>query len=421
MRRRRAWLALGAVVLVAVGAIITMVVARRPSPKAPEEAAAPPAAEAGTVKFLMEQQWAVRMMLAKAEPATVARQITATGRVVPAPGHHAVVAPPVGGLLDSGPLPRVGQTVARGQTLAALRQTPTASEAAQIVTSQAQAEIERARLEAERRRLAETARETELRLNHARVEFERAQRLFERKAYARRQLEAAETDYRAAEVAHAAAIAQRDALRESRVAAPSPSVNYTVQAPIGGTVVRVAKAHGEQVAPGEAIIELVNLDVVWIEVPIFEQDLARLGPTVRAGFSTPAAPGREFTGRVIDLGSVIHRESRSATLVFEVANRERALRIGQQANVRLDAGERIAALMIPKNAVLEAEGKRFVYVLRSGEEFERREVTLGDEHGDRVTVLQGLKAGERVVTQGAWQLRQHELRPSAPGTHTHET
>jgi RND family efflux transporter MFP subunit len=370
----------------------------------------------------MEQQWAVRMMLAKAEPAAVARQITATGRVVPAPGHHAVVAPPVGGLLDGGPLSRIGQAVARGQALAVLRQTPTASEAAQIASSQAQADIERARLEAERRRLAQTVRETEVRLNQARLDFERAQRLYERKAYSRRQLEAAETDYRAAEAAHAAAVGQRDALLDSqRSIAPAPSVNYTVQAPISGTVVRVAKAPGEQVAPGEAILELVNLDVVWVEVPIFEQDLARLGPTVRATFSTPAAPGREFSGRVIDLGAVIHRESRSATLVFEVPNPGRTLRIGQQANVRLDAGERVDVLMIPKQAALEAEGKRFVYVLRSGEEFERREVTLGDEHGDRVAVLQGLKAGERVVTQGAWQLRQHELRPTAPGAHTHET
>jgi RND family efflux transporter MFP subunit len=327
----------------------------------------------------------------------------------------------VGGLLDSGPLPRVGQTVARGQALTILRQTPTASEAAQIASSQTQADIERARLEAERRRLVESVRETEVRLNHARLEFERAQRLYERKAYARRQLEAADADYRAAEAAHAAATAQRDALRDSRVAVALPAGTYTVLAPIAGTVARVAKAQGEQVAAGEAILELVNLDVVWVEVPIFEQDLARLGPAVRATFSTPAAPGREFSGRVIDLGAVIHRESRSATLVFEVPNPGRALRIGQQANVRLDAGERVDVLMIPKQAVLEAEGKRFVYVLRSGEEFERREVTLGDEHGDRVAVLQGLKAGERVVTQGAWQLRQHELRPSAPGAHTHET
>ena len=65
-----------------------------------EEAAAPAVAEtAGTVKFLMEQQWRVRMKLALVEEQTVARQITATGRVIPAANHQAVVAPPVGGII----------------------------------------------------------------------------------------------------------------------------------------------------------------------------------------------------------------------------------------------------------------------------------------------------------------------------------
>jgi len=73
-----------------------------------------------------------------------------------------------------------------------------------------------------------------------------------------------------------------------------------------------------------------------------------------------------------------------------------------------------------RQAVLEADGKRFVYVLRSGEDFERREITVGDEHGAQIAVEQGLKAGERLVTQGAWQLRQQELRPTGAGAHTHE-
>src|SRR6059036_2963365 len=148
MTRRRVWFAL-TVAVIAVAGICTAVVVRRTT-SVPTPQPAPQAAQkTGTVTFLMEQQWAVRMMLAKAEAATVARQVTATGRVVPAPGYHAVVAPPVGGLLDGGQLPRVGQTVARGQVLATLRQTPTASEAAQVAASQAQADIERARLEAE--------------------------------------------------------------------------------------------------------------------------------------------------------------------------------------------------------------------------------------------------------------------------------
>lgn len=78
-------------------------------------------------------------------------------------------------------------------------------------------------------------------------------------------------------------------------------------------------------------------------------------------------------------------------------------------------------MIIPKEAVIEAEGKKLIYVLLSGEEFERREVTLGDEFGGKVAVLSGLKAGERVVTQGAYQIRLHELRPADAGIHSHET
>jgi cobalt-zinc-cadmium efflux system membrane fusion protein len=60
-------------------------------------------------------------------------------------------------------------------------------------------------------------------------------------------------------------------------------------------------------------------------------------------------------------------------------------------------------------------------VLLSGEEFQRREVKLGDEYGEKVAVLEGLKAGERVVTQGALQLKLHELNPGEGPAHTHET
>jgi len=92
-----------------------------------------------------------------------------------------------------------------------------------------------------------------------------------------------------------------------------------------------------------------------------------------------------------------------------------------QANVRIDAGESVTAMMVPKEAVLDHEGKKIVYVLLTGEEFERREVTLGDEYGDHIAVLAGLKAGERVVTQGAYQVKLQELRPAEAGAHSHET
>ena len=390
----------------------------RPAP-APPSTADTAADASGTVKFLMEQQWAIRMKLAKAEPAVVARQIVTPGRLIPAAGRHAFVAPPVAGLITSGALPRVGQVVARGETLAILRHVPSSAEAAQIETGR----IEELRLAADRRRAVQTIAEAEIRVTHARRELDRARRLYEAKAVAQRQLEAAETELKTAEAVLATAVAQRDALQgpagASRAAGP-PSTTYSVTAPIAGTVTRVAKSPGEQVAAGEAILEIVALDVLWVEVPVFEADLPRLARPERAAFTAASMPGTELSGRLVNRGSVVDPRTRAATLLFEVANPDRRLPIGLALEARLDAGERVEAVMVPREAVLEAEGKHFAYVLRSGEEFERRDVVVGDEHGPKIAVMGGVKPGERVVTQGAWQLRQHELRPASPGVHTHE-
>ena len=80
----------------------------------------------------MEQQWLIRLKMAVAEEARMAPQIRSVGRVVAKPSNRAVIAPPVGGIIQPGTMPRIGQAVTRGQAIATLLQTPTAAEAAQI-------------------------------------------------------------------------------------------------------------------------------------------------------------------------------------------------------------------------------------------------------------------------------------------------
>ena len=431
--RRNLILIVGAVALVALSILIYALFLRRPAKS--EMAEAPAATNpTGTVSFLMEQQWLIRMKLALVEEQTVSRQITSTGRVVPAANSQAVVAPPVGGILAGSQMPRVGQRVAAGQTIAVVRQVATSAEQAQVraaaasVQAQnAQINVENARLEAERRTAVGEADAARTRLDLAQKEADRAQRLYERKAFSQRQLQAAQADLGTAKAAYESAVKRRDVLASARTTAPaninvgSANASYTVRAPLGGYVTKVNKSLGEQVAPGESIVEISSLDMVWIEAPIFERDLNRLGGNVTATFTTQAYPGQEFTGVVLDVGAVIDEQTRAATVIFQVPNAGRALRLGMQANVRLDAGESVTAMMIPKEAVLDNEGKKIVYVLLSGEEFQRREVTLGDEYGDKVAVLSGLNKGERVVTQGAYQIRLQELRPADAGAHSHET
>lgn len=425
--RHRQIIVIAAVGVFALLLVFAAIVWLRPAQPATTEAPAAAAATTGKVTFLMEQQWLIRMKLALAEEQTIARQITANGRVVPAANSQALVAPPVGGIVSSRNLPRVGQHVARGQTIAVIQQVATSAEQAQVRAAAASLSLENARLEADRRTASGEVEAARVRLDLATKEAARAQRLYERKAFSERQMQAAEAERKAAQATYDAAVKRLEALGQSpsadrsRASIGSANSSYTVRAPLSGYVTRVNKSIGEQVAPGEAIVEISNLNTVWVEALIFEKDLSRLAGNVAASFTTPAYPDHEFKGTVVDIGAVIDEQTRATKVIFQVPNDGRALRLGMQANVRLDAGEQITAMMIPKEAVLEHEGRKIVYVLLSGEEFERREVTLGDEFGARVAVLSGLNKGERVVTQGAYQLKLQELQPAEAGSHTHET
>jgi RND family efflux transporter MFP subunit len=362
------------IVIVAVVAVFALLVVfaailwLRPAKEVKTEAPAA-AATSGKVAFLMEQQWLIRMKLAVAEEQTVARQITATGRVIPAANSQAVVAPPVGGIVSSRNLPRMGQHVAQGQTIAVIQQVATSAEQAQVRAAAASLIL---------------------------AQYDAAVKRLE-------------------------ALGNSPSAEGSRATVGSANASYMVRAPLSGYVTKVNKSIGEQVAPGEAIVEISNLNTVWVEAPIFEKDLSRLAGNISATFTTPAYPDQEFKGTVVDIGAVIDEQTRAAKVIFQLPNDGRALRLGMQANVRLDAGEQVTAMMIPKEAVLEHEGKKIVYVLLSGEEFERREVTIGDELVGKVAVLAGLNKGERVVTQGAYQLKLQELQPAEAGAHTHET
>jgi multidrug efflux pump subunit AcrA (membrane-fusion protein) len=403
----------------------------------------------------MEQQWLIQMKLAKAEEQTVSRQVTSVGRVVPASNSQAIVSTPVAGILSDRRLPTIGQYVGAGQTVAFIRQTPTSTEQSQtraaetqIELSKAQLEtqkrqmqmqnsqiqIENARLEAEKRETTGEVENARVRLEQAKREADRMQRLYDGKAASEKQLQAAQSEREAAQAIYDSAVRRRNALGEAKPVKPTQvnvsndfsnatrvSNGYTVSAPFGGYITKVNKSIGEQVSPGDAIVEISNLDTVYVEAPIFERDLNTLVGSRKATFTVSAYPEQEFTGAVLDTGSVINDQTRAANVIFAVENAGRVLRLGMLANVRLDAEQTVTAMMIPKEAVLEAEGKKIIYVLISGEEFERREVTLGDEYGDKVAILSGLNKGERVVTQGAYQMRLQELRPADAGVHSHET
>ena len=75
-------------------------------------------------------------------------------------------------------------------------------------------------------------------------------------------------------------------------------------------------------------VEISNLDTVWVEAPIFERDLSRLGGNVSATFTTPAYPDQEFKGVVLDIGAVIDEQTRASQSRLSIAKRRPRLAIG---------------------------------------------------------------------------------------------
>ena len=121
----------------------------------------------------------------------------------------------------------------------------------------------------------------------------------------------------------------------------------------------------------------------------------------RAIVSSPL-PGKVTGGYIPRIGQQVYNE-RSVAMAPEIP------KAAEEAQVR-------EATVIPKDAVLDREGKKFVYVLLSGEKFERRAVTVADGLGNFVGITSGLSTGDRVVSQGAYHLFQQETNPAEPKT-----
>ena len=284
-----------------------------------------------------------------------------------------------------------------------------------------QVQIENTRVEAERRRLAQNEIEARARLEEATHDLGRSQRLYEKKAYSAKALESMNWPglSRLPSLKQFANSSRRCRRCHHQIRRRAP--NYDVRSPIAGTIVRVKQAGGNRSRPATRSSKSWR----WIPSGWRRRSLRRISEGSpekgRRSLRPRLSRIKEFQGRLINLGKVVDEQSRTATAIFEVTNPSEELRIGMQANLRLDGGTQRTGASYPQGSrSRQRRQEDRLRVCLSGEEFERRNVVLGDEYGGTVAILSGVKAGERVVTQGAYQLKLQELRPANAGAHTHE-
>ncbi|KQY80251.1 efflux RND transporter periplasmic adaptor subunit [Pelomonas sp. Root1444] len=285
---------------------------------------------------------------------------------------------------------QLGQQVKKGELLVSLDPELARSDVAQAeaALAQARAQLDSSKVDAEA----------------ARREVARQRRLLSGQATAAIEAEKAETDLAKIEAAlrgQAATVARFEADLDNR----KLRLSYTrITAPMDGTVVNLPVQAGQtviavQVTP--VMLTLADLDTITVRAKVPEADIQsiRLGQTAR--FSTLSGEGKRYEGKLRVIQPVPERAGNAVfyNVLFDVDNRDRALFSDMTVQVDIETGAVAQVPAIPIVALGERgkDGRFTVQVLNTANKQVPRQVKVGLQDGAKVQVVEGLKAGEKVL------------------------
>jgi len=192
--------------------------------------------------------------------------------------------------------------------------------------------------------------------------------------------------------------------------ARQPDTVFTIDllAPISGTILTKKAFQGQYIKTGEPLFEMGDLARLWFHAEVYERDLPDIRIGQKASITTTTVPGREFPGEVTFIDPNFDDKTRSTKVRIEVDNPlaegdntglRRLLPLRAYAEATLKAGLG-SLLVVPRSAVLQDGRRSLVYVEQSPGHYEPKAVRVGRVGDEGVEVLEGLKEGDKVVTQG---------------------
>jgi len=171
----------------------------------------------------------------------------------------------------------------------------------------------------------------------------------------------------------------------------------TLVAPFDGVVLQKDVVEGQRVMPGMQLYRLADLNTVWMEGEVFEQDLSFVRVGARAHVELDAYPGEHFMGRVSFVYPTVDSTGRTGRVRVTAPNPGHRLRPGMYATMYFDASVGRAVLAVPLEAVVITGERNLVFIRDSAGMLTPRQVVLGPRSDERVAVLDGLAEGETIV------------------------
>lgn len=329
--------------------------------------------------------------LGAAKRGDVAAHLTVVGNLI---GLQTVeVAPRTGGRLLSVSV-QMGDAVRRGQVIAKVEDREIAE---QVRQAEASMEVSKA-----------TIRQREADLKVAELNFDRSKNLFTRQLLAKQALDDAESRYMAA-VAQLDLAKAQQAQNDARLQELKFNLqNSVITSPVDGFIGKRNVDPGAMVNTNTAIASVVDISRLKLVVNVVEKDLRNVTAGDVGVVEVDAYPGEKFNGKIARVSPVLDPSTRTASIEIEIPNSGNRLKPGMYARISLTVEERKNALLAPKNAVIDFESKRGVWMPSEDRRAQFVPVTLGIEDSDHIEILAGLKEGDRFVTTGAGAVRNND-------------
>ncbi len=281
-----------------------------------------------------------------------------------------------------------------------------------------QVQLEQARADHEQARAKHRLAEVELRL--AKAHLQREEQIGKLGLLSNKEIQEAEANL---ERARERAQHLREGL-EALQADPEGHGSLTqIRAPISGTVTSRPISLGESVTPEEELFTLGNVERLWLWVNVLESELSKLRRGQRVEVSVTAFPGRTFEGTIGYIAPELDEKTRAARAQVLIQNQDLRLKPAMVAQVRVVTSSQ-RSLVIPEPALQKVQELEVVYVVKKSAdddwEFERRPVVVSGRSGGWAQIANGLKVGERIVSEGSSILKGEDLKGSLEeGGHHH--
>lgn len=173
-----------------------------------------------------------------------------------------------------------------------------------------------------------------------------------------------------------------------------------IHSPARGVVLSVGVREGQFVTPRNELYKIADLSSIWVIADIYEYELPWVGLGAKATMELESLPGRIFEGTVSYIYPYLESRTRTVEVRLEFENPDQALKPDTFATVTLQSIHDIDAIVVPSESVIRSGTRNAVFIEMGDGVFEPREVTLGVVADGDTQILNGVSAGERVVTSG---------------------